>query len=174
MNTMTDLQRAGLNPAQREDDGVEELVALGLFFHSACPTVENDAVFFGPDIYRFAAAIEQLIASNRPPVQRAIDIGCGAGPGAILVAKRFPQAEVLAADINPFALKLCAANVALAGTANVLPCMSDLLKDVEGKFDLIVSNPPYLVDPSQRAYRHGGGHWEQAFHWTSSQRPSIA
>jgi 23S rRNA G2069 N7-methylase RlmK/C1962 C5-methylase RlmI len=28
---------------------------------------------------------------------------------------------------------------------------------VEGEFDLIVANPPYLVDPSERAYRHGGG-----------------
>ena len=34
---------------------------------------------------------------------------------------------------------------------------SDLLTAVPGTFDLIVANPPYLVDPAARAYRHGGG-----------------
>lgn len=128
-----------------------------LFFHSAYPTTENDAVFFGPDTYRFATAIEDFYASRSLPVRRAVDIGCGAGPGAILVAERFPGAEVFAADINPSALKLAAVNAALAGTENVAACISDLLQGVSGNFDLILSNPPYLLDPSQRAYRHGGG-----------------
>lgn len=128
-----------------------------LFFHSAYPTTESDSVFFGPDTYRFANAIENFLALRPVKVRRAIDIGCGAGPGSILLAKRFPEAEVLAADINPQALKLTAVNAALAGTSNVRPCASNLLKDVPGNFDLIVSNPPYLVDPAQRAYRHGGG-----------------
>jgi methylase of polypeptide subunit release factors len=47
-------------------------------------------------------------------------------------------------------------NAALAGV-QVEAQHSDLLKNVEGEFDLIVANPPYLVDPSERAYRHGGG-----------------
>jgi methylase of polypeptide subunit release factors len=34
---------------------------------------------------------------------------------------------------------------------------SDLLRDVAGSFDLIISNPPYLLDEQQRTYRHGGG-----------------
>jgi methylase of polypeptide subunit release factors len=128
-----------------------------LFFHSAYPTRENDAVFFGPDTYRFANAIGHLISISEKEVGRAIDIGCGAGPGAILAAKCFPEAEVLASDINPFALKLAAVNADLAGVSNVRPCFSNLLKDVPGNFDLILSNPPYLIDTEKRAYRHGGG-----------------
>ena len=34
---------------------------------------------------------------------------------------------------------------------------SDLLNNVEGMFDLVVANPPYLLDPLERDYRHGGG-----------------
>ena len=124
------------------------------FLHSAYPTTAADAVFFGPDTYRFASAI---LAHRQPSqVRRAVDIGCGAGPGAILVARAHPAAEVLAVDINDAALHLARANAALAGVA-VRAVNSNLLLGVEGAFDLIVANPPYLVDPGERAYRHGGG-----------------
>jgi len=128
-----------------------------LFVHSAFPTQEADAVFFGPDTYRFALALETLCASDLPPIRRAVDVGTGAGPGAILTALRFPDASVYAVDINPRALRFTRINALLAGAQNVEERESNLLRDVEGDFDLIVSNPPYLVDPSHRAYRHGGG-----------------
>ena len=128
-----------------------------LFLHSAFPTDAADAVFFGPDTSRFAAALGAHLASNPAPVRRAVDIGCGAGPGAVLIALAHPGAEVLAVDINDAALRLTRVNAALAGAGNVVACRSDLLKGVDGAFDLIVSNPPYLVDPGARAYRHGGG-----------------
>ena len=60
-------------------------------------------------------------------------------------------------DINEAALVLTSINTALSGVDNVLPFYSNLLNDVKGQFDLIVANPPYLLDPAQRAYRHGGG-----------------
>jgi len=127
-----------------------------LFFHSAYPTTESDAVFFGPDTYRFAAAIERHLATGEP-VRRAVDIGCGAGPGAVLVARARPDAEVVAVDINEQALRYTRINAALADTANVQPRRSDLLASVDGEFDLIVANPPYLLDRDERVYRHGGG-----------------
>ncbi|MGI4954203.1 MAG: methyltransferase [Janthinobacterium lividum] len=139
--------------------GYRSLVRLStldgeLFLHSAYPTNAPDAVFFGPDTYRFANAI----LAHRPaaPVTRAVDVGCGAGPGAILVARAHPAAEILAVDINDAALRLTRANAALAGV-KVRAVNSNLLGGVDGAFDLIVANPPYLVDPGERAYRHGGG-----------------
>ena len=45
----------------------------------------------------------------------------------------------------------------LAEAENLHAQHSDLLKDVQGEFDLILANPPYLIDPGERAYRHGGG-----------------
>lgn len=128
-----------------------------LFFHSAYPTSEADAVFFGPDTYRFAEAIECHLERHASPIQRAVDIGCGAGPGAITLAHRHPNADVLAVDINDVALRLTRVNAVLAGADRVSPVHSNLLSNIEGTFDLIVANPPYLVDPAQRAYRHGDG-----------------
>jgi SAM-dependent methyltransferase len=128
-----------------------------LFAHSAYPTTQPDAVFFGPDSYRFAQMIEAHLQQRFEPVKRAVDIGCGAGVGALVVARARPDAEVLAVDINPRALRLTAVNAELAGLANVSAYHSDVLGSVEGEFDLIVANPPYMNDDRQRAYRHGGG-----------------
>lgn len=142
------------------DAGLRSAVRLStldslLFVHSAYPTAAADSVFFGPDTYRFARAILAHLEQGAP-VRRAVDIGCGAGPGAILLARARPDAEVLAVDINPAALRMTRVNAALAGV-RVAAADSNLLSTVPGSFDLIVSNPPYLVDPGARAYRHGGG-----------------
>ncbi|MDZ3826009.1 class I SAM-dependent methyltransferase [Pseudomonas monsensis] len=128
-----------------------------LFVHSAFPTDAADAVFFGPDTYRFAQLIHAHLQQNFAPIKRAVDIGCGAGVGAILIGRARREAQVLALDINPAALRLTTINAALAEVANVEACASDLLQGVEGEFDLIVANPPYMADPAARAYRHGGG-----------------
>jgi methylase of polypeptide subunit release factors len=128
-----------------------------LFVHSGFPTDAADAVFFGPDTYRFAQLIHAHLQQTFTPIRRAVDIGCGAGVGAIVIARARREAEVLAVDINPAALRLTAVNAALAEVANVTVEASDVLQDVDGNFDLIVANPPYMADPAERAYRHGGG-----------------
>ncbi|GAA0281070.1 class I SAM-dependent methyltransferase [Cryptosporangium japonicum] len=128
-----------------------------LFVHSAFPTTAADSVFFGPDTYRMADAAAAHVSARTAPVRRAVDIGCGTGAGAITVAKRASGAEVYAVDINDTALRYARVNAALAGANGVRPVRSDLLSGVDGEFDLIVSNPPFMVDPAGRAYRDGGG-----------------
>jgi hypothetical protein len=131
-----------------------------LYFHSAWPTCDADAVFFGPDTYRYTAAMKRVLGAHgslRRPVRRAIDIGAGAGPGAIELALRCRDATVYAADINRAALALADVNANLNDAHNVVPCRSDLLDGVDGGFDLVMSNPPYILDPDALTYRHGGG-----------------
>ena len=154
------MEAAGV--ARQQGEGWRSLVRMStlhgqLFVHSAYPTVDTDAVFFGPDTYRFTSALARHLAVRTDPVRRAVDIGCGAGPGAIVVALERPEGEVIAVDINEAALRLTTINARLASAPNVIPRYSDLLAGVEGEFDLIVANPPYLLDPTKRAYRHGGG-----------------
>lgn len=127
-----------------------------LYLHSAFPTSDDNAVFFGPDTYRYVAAMERALPTLLRPVRRAVDIGAGAGPGAIELALRCPGATVYAADINPAALALAEVNACINDAHNVVPCKSDLLDGIEGGFDVVMSNPPYILDPDERAYRHGG------------------
>lgn len=133
-----------------------------LFVHSAYPTLAADAVFFGPDTYRFANAIREHLKTRTAPVTRAVDIGCGAGPGGIVIARERPGADIVMVDINETALRYAAANALAAGLTGVVAARSDLLTGVDGSFDLIVSNPPYLNDALERTYRHGGGAYGEA------------
>jgi methylase of polypeptide subunit release factors len=156
------LREAGL--VEPDGEGERALVRAStiadrLYFHSAFPTCDEDAVFFGPDTYRFVAALHRSLDALRDGrrIERAVDIGAGAGPGAIELALRLPEATVYAADINPLALALAGVNARVNGAANVEVRESDLLGGLDGGFDLVMSNPPYILDADQLAYRHGGG-----------------
>ena len=127
------------------------------FFHSGFPTAEQDAVFFGPDTCRFLRAMQQSAHDRPQTVRRVVDIGCGSGAGAIALARRFPAAEIIAADINQRALDTACLNCRLAGADRIRVCHSDLLTQLDGEFDLIAANPPYLLDAGERTYRHAFG-----------------
>ena len=131
------------------------------FVHSAYPTLAPDSVFFGPDTYRFAAVVERAIATMPRPPLSILDLGCGSGAGGIVAALAAgDRPRLLLSDINPSALWLARVNAAIAGVdAQVVA--ADLCAAFDGcpagYFDLIVANPPYLVDPARRLYRDGGG-----------------
>ena len=128
-----------------------------ILFHSAYPTRDDDAVFFGPDTYRFVGAMNRAMAWLGGGPTRALDIGCGSGAAAITIARTFPHAEVIGADVNVRALGLAEVNGRLAGAHNLSLRRSDLFSALEGDYDLIVANPPFVQDPDARAYRDGGG-----------------
>jgi SAM-dependent methyltransferase len=125
-------------------------LGANLYVHSAYPTDSADAVFFGPDTYRFAAFLARSLRSCRC----LVDIGCGSGAGG-LGAARFAERLVLA-DISPLALRFTAVNAALAGVSAEI-VESDVLASVSGQVDTVIANPPYLRDRASRAYRSGGG-----------------
>jgi methylase of polypeptide subunit release factors len=137
-----------------------------LFLHSAFPTTQHDAVFFGPDSYRFAAFVRAELPGLGPR-RRAVDIGAGSGVGAVAAARSLglgdgvepPPRTIVLTDINPAALELAQANLAAAAplAAEIEYLVSDGLDDVAFTPDLIIANPPYIADPAHRAYRDGGG-----------------
>lgn len=143
----------------RTDEGYRSAVRVStvqerLFLHSAFPANTPDAVFLGPDSYRFADFIAAELAQGGP-VRSILDIGTGAGVGGIVAAKHAPGAAVTLTDINARALDLAAANAAHAGVAaNLLKACG--LESAPGDLDLIVANPPYIAGASGRIYKDGG------------------
>ena len=130
-----------------------------LFLHSQFPTTASDSVFFGPDTYRFARALQSAIESwTSWEPKRIADIGCGTGAGGFFARTLFARgAELILGDINEAALRYARINAAINDQSDATIVNSNILSAVDGDLDLIVANPPYLVDPQGRVYRNGGG-----------------
>ena len=74
---------------------------------------------------------------------RVADVGTGSGAIAISIALEMPSAEVFATDISSEALEVAHMNARRLG-AEVKFAQGNLLGPLQGKFDIIVSNPPYI------------------------------
>ena len=95
-------------------------------------------------------------------VERVLDVATGSGCLAIAIANNFPGAEVVASDVSKGALEVASINVdGLSVREQVTLVESDLFENIEGVFDLIVSNPPYVGPKSYEAlppeYHHEPG-----------------
>lgn len=81
--------------------------------------------------------------------RRTLDLGCGCGLHACLAAPR--SAEVVACDLNPRAAMLTAFSARLNGLTQVHALAGDRAEAMApGSFDLIVSNPPFVLSPERR------------------------
>jgi predicted RNA methylase len=125
-----------------------------LFLHSAFPTDAEDSVFFGPDSYRFIAFIEAELPALGPR-RHLVDIGSGSGVGGIAAARLLPGVRITLSDINTSALSLARANAAHAGLV-VETVEAAGLEGAPDGFDLVIANPPFVMDEEGRAYRDGG------------------
>lgn len=99
-------------------------------------------------------------ATVREPVARALDLGTGCGVQAMLLAAHADQ--VVATDVSQRALEMAGVTLALNGIRNVELRSGSLFEPVTGEtFDLIVSNPPFVITPRVGhipvyEYRDGG------------------
>jgi release factor glutamine methyltransferase len=90
------------------------------------------------------AALARLPA-DRP--LRILDLGSGSGAIALALARERPQAQVVGTDVSPDALAVAASNAQRLEIANVVFLRADWFAGVpDGRFDAIVSNPPYVAD----------------------------
>jgi len=76
---------------------------------------------------------------------RCLDLGTGAGVLAVSLARYLPRAEVTAVDISPEAIELAEKNAQLNGVEGKISFIEgDWFARIDGEYDLIVSNPPYV------------------------------
>ncbi len=112
------------------------------------------------------AGLTLAALTPRKPVETALDLGVGCGIQTLYLLRHVRQ--VVATDISTRALEFTAFNVALAGvdSARVQLRQGNLLEPVAGqRFDLIVSNPPFVITPPSvrqaglplMEYRDAGG-----------------
>lgn len=102
----------------------------------------------GPDVLIPRPETEELahMIIDKEKPKRILDIGTGSGCIAIALAKAFPKAKVVATDLSEEALQRATSNLQL-NNAKVEFRQHDILTEnlsSLGKFDLIVSNPPYI------------------------------
>lgn len=162
------LERAG--NALRSNMRVASL-GPDLFLHSAFPTDEPDAVFFGPDTYRFVRFVGEELRRLTPEPSFVVDMGSGSGAGAIAAAHLLPNARIVAVDVNAQALQLAAVNARAAGV-NI---ETHVGSEIPSGADLVIANPPYIMDASRRTYRDGGELFggQIAFDWARQALRSL-
>ncbi len=108
--------------------------------------MEYDGLFVGThaevyephdDTFLLARAVKAHVSQGK----RFLEVGCGAGVIAMTAARE--GAEVTATDANPFAVELCRHN-AKQNRLSIHVVETDLLEGLEGPFDVVAFNPPYL------------------------------
>lgn len=96
--------------------------------------------------------IDAVVAHLGDRPARICDVGTGSGCIAVTLARVLPRCRVVAADISRPALRVARQNARRNGVSDrVRFVAADLLRGFAGKFDVIVSNPPYLRSTDARS-----------------------
>jgi release factor glutamine methyltransferase len=114
----------------------------GRYFH-----VNPSVLIPRPETEFIIEAVLGIRAPSRNPRQtprsRILDVGTGSGCIGVTLALEIPEAEVFAADISEEAVRMARENARNLKAHVELACM-DLMDAIDGPFDFIVSNPPYV------------------------------
>jgi release factor glutamine methyltransferase len=91
--------------------------------------------------------VDFIVEHIAPKPQGILDLGTGSGAIALALGRTYPTASILAVDRSLESLALAKENAQRCGIAGQMMFLeSDWFSAVDGVFDLIVSNPPYLAE----------------------------
>jgi release factor glutamine methyltransferase len=104
---------------------------------------DNRALIPRPETEQFVELVESRIENRE---SRIVDIGTGSGVIALSLAKKFPEAQIFAVDVSEDALALTRENAIRLGLSERVQLRkSDLLENLDERFDVIIANLPYIA-----------------------------
>jgi release factor glutamine methyltransferase len=107
-------------------------------------TIDSRALVPRPETETVVDRCLSLLADNSEP--RVLDVGVGSGAIALALVDEHPGVQLVGVDSSPAALALARVNIEQAGFGDrVTLVRGDLLAGERGPFDLVVSNPPYVL-----------------------------
>ncbi len=116
-------------------------------FWSIPLAVTRNVLIPRPDTEAVVEAVIEIARTGLLRKQRILEIGTGSGAIAIALASELPEASIFAADIAEGALKTAVRNAAASGSGqNISFLCSNLFAPLKAKFDIVVSNPPYITE----------------------------
>jgi hypothetical protein len=103
-----------------------------------------------------SSTVRLMDVAIRRPIRAMLDLGSGCGTQGLFAARHSDR--VVATDANPRAVQFTRFNAQLNDLRNVEAIAGDLLEPAAGRtFDLVLSNPPFVISPDRRyIYRDGG------------------
>lgn len=105
--------------------------------------------------------VQQIIDNHSSNIKKVLDLGTGTGCIAIAIAKRIPDAMVTGVDISREALELARENAIDANVENLQLTQGNITNlNIEGTFDLIISNPPYITQSEKKNMKSNVLDWE--------------
>lgn len=113
--------------------------------------VNPDVLIPRPETELLVEAALQHMPEGMP--LRVVDLGTGSGAIALALAAERPAAELIATDVSTAALDTARANALRNGLERVTFLCSDWFAALEGHFDLVVSNPPYVASDDPHLLR---------------------
>src|SRR6266478_7256713 len=97
-----------------------------------------------PETEQLVELLASEVRGQRSEI-RILDVGTGSGVIGLSLAAKFPEAEIVAVDLSDEALALARENAERLGlSARIQFAKSDLLAEVDGVFDLMIANLPYI------------------------------
>jgi 16S rRNA (guanine1207-N2)-methyltransferase len=127
------------HPAAAHRPGAVQVVLPDIYLR-----LTTDSGTFSPGRLDPGTRLLLETAPAPPAAGDLLDLGCGYGPIALVLAKRSPEARVWAVDVNRRALDLCNRNAAAAGLANVR-CLPADDPALPASYQVIWSNPPVRI-----------------------------
>ncbi len=114
-----------------------------------------------PDVLDPRPETETLVAhALAGPFARVLDLGTGSGAILLSLLAERPGATGLGTDLSPAALAVARGNATTLAITNAAFLVSDWFAAVDGRFDLIVSNPPYIAAAEMAALDPEVRDWE--------------